>query len=325
MAQRYKARKTNETYIAECIAIHGSRYIYDKVMYRRSSDKVDIVCRQHGIFALRAELHLEGKGCPHCSEITFIRGRRGTTTEEYIRRCKKIHKNRYTYNKTVYVHHREDLIVTCKIHGDFDQRPDRHLQGQGCPQCAWDARTKVITTDPEVFKKRAAEIHFGRYTYEKTLYSNSYTKVTITCPEHGDFEQLPKLHLQRNGCKKCKGSKGEKAVGGTLERLGISYQPEFSFPDTSYRYDFHLTEWDVLIEFHGKQHYKPVDYFGGEETFLKIKHSDNIKFNMARDRNIPLIVLNDEHLKTNAIETTLIEHLLNISISRSLIKTEHVC
>lgn len=42
----------------------------------------------------------------------------------------------YEYNKVVYDNVKKKVIITCKIHGDFLQTPDSHLQGQGCNTCA---------------------------------------------------------------------------------------------------------------------------------------------------------------------------------------------
>lgn len=42
-----------------------------------------------------------------------------------------------------------------------------------------------------------------KYDYSKVVYINNKTKVKITCPEHGDFEQAPGSHLNGSGCPKC--------------------------------------------------------------------------------------------------------------------------
>lgn len=55
----------------------------------------------------------------------------------------------------------------------------------------------------ENFIKRCIEVHDGKYGYSKVNYKNNTTKVTITCPEHGDFNQSPKSHLRGHGCRKC--------------------------------------------------------------------------------------------------------------------------
>ena len=48
-------------------------------------------------------------------------------------------------------------------------------------------------------------IHGGRYIYDKTKYVKRNQKVIITCPEHGDFEQIPGNHLYGYGCPVCAG------------------------------------------------------------------------------------------------------------------------
>ena len=57
----------------------------------------------------------------------------------------------------------------------------------------------------EEFIKRAQEVHGDRYDYSKVEYVNIYTKVCITCPEHGDFLQVARQHLIGRGCSKCAG------------------------------------------------------------------------------------------------------------------------
>ncbi len=53
------------------------------------------------------------------------------------------------------------------------------------------------------FIKRALSKHNGVYSYDKAQYINTNTKIIITCPVHGDFEQAPKQHLKGSGCSKC--------------------------------------------------------------------------------------------------------------------------
>lgn len=53
------------------------------------------------------------------------------------------------------------------------------------------------------FLEKANKIHSFFYSYNKVNYINARTKMTITCPIHGDFEQLPFNHLKGKGCSKC--------------------------------------------------------------------------------------------------------------------------
>ena len=73
------------------------------------------------------------------------------TTEEFIKRAKEIHGDKYDYSKTIYKNRRTKLIITCPKHGDFEQRPDAHLSGQGCPKCAIETTHKKISKTTEEF------------------------------------------------------------------------------------------------------------------------------------------------------------------------------
>ena len=128
--------KTNENFIKEAKKIHGDKYDYSKVEYFGSTKKIKIICPEHGEFEQLASSHIEGSGCPICANNQKI------TTEEFIKRAKKIHGDKYDYSKTNYKWNREKVIITCHNkdsndleHGDFITTPHSHLNGSGCPKC----------------------------------------------------------------------------------------------------------------------------------------------------------------------------------------------
>ena len=56
--------------------------------------------------------------------------------KEFIEKAKKIHKNRYSYSKSVYVNYRTHLTIICREHGEFEQKPKIHLHKKGgCNKC----------------------------------------------------------------------------------------------------------------------------------------------------------------------------------------------
>lgn len=57
------------------------------------------------------------------------------TTEDFIKRANKIHRNKYSYEKFLYKNHAEPGIIICPKHGEFTQCSNNHLKGQGCPRC----------------------------------------------------------------------------------------------------------------------------------------------------------------------------------------------
>jgi hypothetical protein len=129
---------------------------------------------------------------------------RVTNTETFIAKAKTIHGDIYNYDKAVYAGPRNKLVITCKTHGDFERTPENHYTGQGCKECGIVKRSaNKIQRHKETFINRADLIHNNKYSYEKVEYTFSKTKVTITCPIHGDFEQEPNSHIQGKGCPYC--------------------------------------------------------------------------------------------------------------------------
>ena len=120
------------------------------------------------------------------------------TTEQFVQEARIVHGNRYDYSKTEYNGKDVKVVIICQEHGEFLQRPNNHLQGQGCPKCGGHYM------NTEYFKEKSTKIHKGEYNYDKVEYKDQRSKVIITCPIHGDFLQSPQDHLQGNGCQKCK-------------------------------------------------------------------------------------------------------------------------
>jgi hypothetical protein len=160
-------------------------------------------------------------------------------TKDFITKAEKKHKNpdgspKYLYNKSVYINSREKLIVTCPIHGDFEQIPSNHLFKTGCPMCS--GNKKLTTTD---FIKKAEEKHKNpdgspKYLYNKTVYiSSNKGLVTITCPIHGDFEQRADMHLHSQGCPKCAGN-----VKLSLSQHIKDFKEKHKNPDGSSKYSY---------------------------------------------------------------------------------------
>jgi very-short-patch-repair endonuclease/muramidase (phage lysozyme) len=122
---------TTKEWIKKAREIHGDKYDYSLVNYINTYTNVIIICKvdEHGDFLQIPSCHLNGSGCIKCS------GRYQYTTEEWIKKAKNIHGNKYDYSKVIYVKTNEKVIIICKKHGTFTQTPANHLQGIGCPFC----------------------------------------------------------------------------------------------------------------------------------------------------------------------------------------------
>lgn len=111
-------------------------YLYDKFVYKNKNIPSVITCKVHGDFLQSPSKHLLGRGCPKCGYIKCTK-QNTKTIEQFIQDAKSIHGTAYSYSNTQYVNCKKKVTITCKIHGDFEQTPDAHLNGkQGCPLCS---------------------------------------------------------------------------------------------------------------------------------------------------------------------------------------------
>ena len=76
-------RKKMRTYdfIKKARSVHGDRYDYSKAEYKGNTEKVCIICPEHGEFLQQASNHLKGAGCPKCGFITSSSKQRIWTRE----------------------------------------------------------------------------------------------------------------------------------------------------------------------------------------------------------------------------------------------------
>ena len=121
-------------FFSESIEVHGDRYDYSKVDYKRSHDKVEIICDKHGSFHQTPTSHLGGNGCPKCAGEKN-RERCLKTHKNVIDDFKVIHGNLYDYSKVYYNGNTTPIEIICEKHGSFHQLPNNHLKGSGCPKC----------------------------------------------------------------------------------------------------------------------------------------------------------------------------------------------
>lgn len=124
----------------------NNKFDYSKSVFKVGTDLITIVCPTHGEFKQSPSQHLQTKyGCPKCGSIQQGQGK-SLGREEFIERSKKLHDNKYIYEKVIYKTRRDKVIITCPIHGDFITTPEVHLKGCNCPICSssgWDKHSWI--------------------------------------------------------------------------------------------------------------------------------------------------------------------------------------
>ena len=133
--------KAKQYVIEKFREVHGDFYNYDKVVYNRNDEKVIITCPVHGDFPQAPAGHKKGEKCPSCSLEKRSSNRIEKTKSNLIEDFKKVHGNRYNYDKVVYEDSKKNVIIVCPIHGDFPKTPNSHKAGKGCHKCAMESPT----------------------------------------------------------------------------------------------------------------------------------------------------------------------------------------
>lgn len=303
-----KQSNTINDFITKANNIHNNKYDYSKTNYINSYTKVCIICPEHGEFWQTPIAHLNGQGCHKCSKTFHY------TTEEWIKQARKIHADKYDYSKVEYINSESKVCIICPEHGEFWQRPSHHLNGVGCPICGFRLNTNKLTN--EYFIQTANKIHNGKYDYSKTNYINCKTKVCIICPKHGEFWQIPSIHLQGHGCPICRESKLEKDVLSILTKNKINFERQKRFNWLGKQsLDFYLNDYNIAIECQGEQHfYSRKNGLFTEEKVNKIKERDNRKFNICLKHNVKIIYYSNYKDLTETYDEESLMNLLSAKL-----------
>ena len=154
-----KVHKDTDTFIRDAIKVHGDRYDYSKVDYVNSKTNVCIICKKHGEFWQTPNMHLKGHKCPKCA---FEENPIGIplTTEDFIDKARKVHGDKYNYDKVVYKNSLLPVDIICPIHGVFHQLPSNHLLGYGCKKCNETNLERIVRVELE---KRGIEYVYNKY------------------------------------------------------------------------------------------------------------------------------------------------------------------
>lgn len=198
-------RRTTEEWVKIATERHGGKYDYSSVVYVNNNTPVKISCPIHGPFEQTPKMHVIGFGCPMCAR-SFVGKNNLVGQGEFLKRCREKHGDRYDYSKTIYRGFEEEIIVTCKKHGDFTTTPHKFLTSCGCMQCYSEERGKKKRYTNEQFIYLCKKKHGDKYNYAKVNYVKSNEDVTLTCKKHGDFTVKGLAALNYNGilCQKCR-------------------------------------------------------------------------------------------------------------------------
>lgn len=265
---------------------YKSGYSFDEAIYNGYYKPVKIICEKHGVqYRTPVELY-RGSICKECLKEKQIFSQR-SNIGEFIKKANAIHNKKYSYNNAEYIDAKHKITITCPIHGDFQQNVNSHLNGRGCPKCS-KQRFLFMTNDER--EKCFREIHGDKYEYNWSTYIKAHEPMEMKCSKHGIFYQSPTKHLTGEQCPKCYYSKLEEEIENMLKENNIRYIWQYKDIWLGIQsLDFYLPDYNIAIECQGLQHFKPIDLYGGNESFERRQQLDEIKRNKCKDKGITLL------------------------------------
>ena len=272
-------RSTIEEFVEKANKVHNNKYDYNKSVYVNNNTKMIIICPDHNEFEQTPSTHMDGSGCPKCTNIKKGLSKR-LTLEEFIERSKKMHRGKYHYSKSKYVDSQTRLIIICPDHGEFTQTPSNHMMGCGCPKCSYVSTGLLNGMTLQEFIEKANTVHHNKYDYSKSDYAISHIHIKIICPTHGEFKQRPSNHIQGRGCTKCSNCRSSKKSMEWLNMINVNYpdlrtydsvEGEYRIPNTNYSADGYDEKTNTIFEFHGDYWHGNPKLFSQEQMNLTTK------------------------------------------------------
>lgn len=122
-----------------------------------------------------------------------------STDEEFVFKSIKKHGDKYDYSKVEYVNSTTKVCIICPIHGEFWQKPNNHLNGQGCPKCGRDSISHKLRYN------KAYGV--GINDYEGRVFDNRLThkcyRTWLGMLERCYSKRLKKKYKTYTDCKSC--------------------------------------------------------------------------------------------------------------------------
>ncbi len=264
--------------------------------YINSKTKITVKCNRCGNIWVSMPYQVIRKrrpcSCPKCGAKIGNKNRRKTTSQ-FKQQMLKIHPQLQVIGE--YKTKQEKIKMHCKKHNvDFDGTPNELLKGRtSCPYCI--KQKNHLTHHLKSKQNFLKEMSVINPDVQIILdYYNAKTYINCRCKKcNYEWISLPCNLLSGCGCPSC--SKyttplQERKVRMYLLTHDIDFKMHKSFDDLKgisggkLSYDFYIPKNNLLIEVQGRQHQKPLQHFGGIQTFQRQIKNDNIKREYA-DKN----------------------------------------
>ena len=273
------AKKLSSTEVYQLITkVHGDKYDLSEFKYVNRRTKFILKCEQHGTWLTSLDQIIRGQGCPVCGKSNAATKRR-VSFEDYLKQAKLVHGDKYKYYKEYFTKISAKTKIHCSIHGDFEQMADAHIrQASGCPDCGSVSQSEKRRMSKKEFILKSKTMHGDKYDYSMVVYKNSREKITIICPNHGEFYPAPGNFLLGSGCPKCSSieqhEKQKKSVEDFINDSIKVHGDKYDYSEVKYSGGKVFVE--IICKKHGAFHQSPNNHQRGNGCpFCKSSKGEN--------------------------------------------------
>lgn len=262
--------------------------------YNTSNDKIKYKCKCGRISQTTFKNYVKGNGiCKSCSMKENIEKK---WTNENV---KVYFQEQGCELLSEYKDIQQRLKYKCSCGNISYVKLSNFQRGNRCKECANNRIRHDYDFVRTFFQENGCTLISEKYT------SSTFQKLDYIC-SCGNPHSIRFLSFQRGErCPNCKSiSKGEKAIKSYLDKRNIEYQYQYKIDQCKninpLPFDFALFENNklkCLIEFDGKQHFKPIEMFGGQKYLGTVQKHDKIKNDFCRANNIALYRISYKEIK----------------------------
>lgn len=118
---------------------------------------------------------------------------------------KNIHKDTYDYSLVDYINNTTKVKIICKEHGIFEQTPQHHKRGSGCPKCGLRKIGVNRKLSNQQFIDSANNTHNNKYDYSLTSIEfngiQHYQPIDAFGGSEGFLDVKKRDNIKYNFCK----------------------------------------------------------------------------------------------------------------------------
>lgn len=285
-----------------------SLFVKAKDLTDGSNVCVEVICDFCGkpyyphFYNQKSKSNKEFDACNNCRTLKGSRSTLERRAKEHFEKIREFcEQNDYILltDESEYKDGRTPITYECKKHGIKHSNVEMMVSGRGCKECWYDGLGERLMLRPEYIKEEIEKFNNNKLLNPEDYIGSRVRNLRILCScgrEYitsfndymcGDVKRCPMCTTRK--------SKGEFAICKFLESNSVNFIHQHKFEDCKDKlplpFDFYLPEYNLVIEYNGKQHYKPIDYFGGNDGFQSTIKHDKMKHDYCKGNNIDILVI----------------------------------